>query len=68
MGYKKYSKEQELQIVEEYRQGVPVEILKEKYGFKTRKSITDKVKKYFPEEWENIKQQNKNNKKDIVIN
>lgn len=63
MGYKKYSKEQELQIAEEYRQGVPVEILKEKYGFKTRKSITDKVKKYFPEEWENIKQQNKNNKK-----
>ena len=64
MGYKKYSKEQELQIVEEYRQGVPVEILKEKYGFKTRKSITDKVKKYFPEEWENIK----TIKKDIVIN
>lgn len=63
MGYKKYSKEQELQIVEEYRQGVSVEILREKYGFKTRKSITDKVKKYFPNDWENIKQQNKNAKK-----
>ena len=49
MGYKKYSKEQELQIVEEYRQGVPVEILKEKDGCKTRKCISDKVKKYFAE-------------------
>lgn len=63
MGYKKYSKEQELQIVEEYRQGVSSEILREKYGFKTKKSITDKVKKYFPDEWEDIKQQNKNTRK-----
>lgn len=63
MGYKKYSREQELQIVEEYRQGAPVEVLREKYGFKTRKSITDKVKKYFPNEWEDIKQQNKNAQK-----
>ena len=63
MGYKKYSKEQELQIVEEYQQGASAEILREKYGFKTRKSITDKVKKYFPNDWENIKQQNKNAKK-----
>lgn len=56
MGYKKYSKEQEMQIVEEYKQGIPVEQLKEKYGYKTRKSITDKVKKYCSqEEFEQIK-------------
>ena len=56
MGYKKYSKEQEMQIVKEYKQGIPVEQLKEKYGYKTRKSITDKVKKYCSqEEFEQIK-------------
>ena len=48
MGYKKYSKEQELQIVEEYRQGVPVEILKEKYGpCKIHRKTYAPVSKYF---------------------
>lgn len=47
MGYKKYTKEQELQIVEEYRQGASADDLALKYGFKTRKSITDKVKNIF---------------------
>lgn len=54
MGYKKLSKEQELQLVEEYRKGTPVVELMAKYGYKTKKSITDKVKKYYPDEYENI--------------
>lgn len=54
MGYKKLSKEQELQLVEEYRKGTPVVSLMSKYGYKTKKSITDKVKKYYPDEYENI--------------
>ena len=54
MGYKKLSKEQELQLVEEYRKGTPVVELMAKYGYKTKKSIIDKVKKYYPDEYENI--------------
>ena len=54
MGYKKLSKEQELQLVEEYRKGTPVVELMAKYGYKTKKSITDKVKKYYPDKYENI--------------
>lgn len=54
MGYKKLSKEQELQLVEEYKNGTPVIELMNKYGFKTKKSITDKVKKYYPDEYEMI--------------
>lgn len=54
MGYKKLSKEQELQLVEEYRKGTPVVELMAKYGYKTKKSITDKIKKYYPDEYKNI--------------
>ena len=54
MGYKKLSKEQEIQLVEEYKQGTPVIELMNKYGYKTKKSITDKVKKYYPENYEEI--------------
>lgn len=54
MGYKLLSKEQELQLVEEYRQGTPVITLMAKYGYKTKKSITDKVKKYYPNEYQQI--------------
>lgn len=46
MGYKIHSTEEEKQMVNEYIQGVPVNTLMEKYGYKTKKSITDKVKKY----------------------
>lgn len=54
MGYKKLSKEQELQLVEEYKKGTPVVELMNKYGFKTKKSITDKVKKYYPNNYNEI--------------
>ena len=57
MGYKKLSQEQELQLVEEYKQGTPVKELMLKYGYKTKKSITDKVKKYYPNEYNQIIQQ-----------
>jgi hypothetical protein len=43
---KKYSNEMEKRIVEEYLMGASTKFLMNKYGFKTRKSITDKVKKY----------------------
>ena len=48
------SKDKELQVVEEYKQGVAVKVLQEKYGYKTKKSITDKIKKYYPEEYKEI--------------
>lgn len=63
MGYKKYSTEQELKIIEEYRSGISADDLAVKYGFKTRKSITDKIKKYFPDDYQKIIEENKNNKK-----
>ena len=63
MGYKKYSTEQELQIIEEYRQGVSADDLAIKYGYKTRKSITDKIKKHFPNDYQKIIEENKNKKK-----
>ena len=43
---KKYSDEMEKQIVSEYVSGLSSKFLCNKYGFKTTKSITDKVKKY----------------------
>lgn len=63
MGYKKYSTEQELKIIEEYRQGASADDLAIKYGYKTRKSITDKIKKYFPDDYDSIIEENKNKRK-----
>lgn len=63
MGYKKLSKEQELQLVEEYKQGTPVIELMAKYGFKTKKSIIDKVKKYYGENYKEIIKQAQDNRK-----
>ena len=37
MGYKKLSQEQELQLVQEYINGTNVNVLMDKYGFKTKK-------------------------------
>lgn len=54
MGYKKLSNEQEKILVEEYKPGVAVQTLMNKYGYKTKKSITDKVKKYYPETYQQI--------------
>ena len=36
MGYKKLSEKQELQLVEEYKQGASVTDLMNKYGYKTK--------------------------------
>lgn len=63
MGYKKLSKEQELQLVQEYVDGVAVNILMDKYGFATKKSITDKVKKYYPDTYEKLIEQARINRK-----
>lgn len=46
MGYKMHSTEEEKIMVEEYIKGTPVNVLMQKYGYKTKKSIADKVKKY----------------------
>jgi hypothetical protein len=63
MGYKKYSDKEERRIVEEYRNGAPVKMLMERYGFATKKSITDKVKKYYPNNYKVIIEEAKNNRK-----
>lgn len=64
MGYKKLSKEQELQLVQEYIDGVAVNVLMDKYGFKTKKSITDKVKKYYPDTYQDLINKARANRKD----
>ena len=61
MSASKLSKEQELQLVEDYRSGMSVEQVRVKYGFKTRKSVTDKVKKYYPDQYEQIIKENRDN-------
>lgn len=63
MGYKILSKNQELQIIEEYKNGTPVNELMTKYGYKTKKSITDKVKKYYPNEYDKIIAQARDNRR-----
>lgn len=45
-GVKINSEKTERQMVEEYISGVKSSVLMKKYGYKTKKSITDKVKKY----------------------
>lgn len=52
MGYKKLSNEQEKQLVQEYLQGESVSCLMTKYGFKTKKSIIDKVKKHLGKDYQ----------------
>ena len=64
MGYKKLSKEQELQLVQEYINGVAVTVLMDKYGFKTKKSIIDKVKKYYPNTYKELIDQARENRKE----
>ena len=63
MGYKKLSKEQELQLIEEYKKGTPVMELMAKYGYKTKKSITDKIKKYYPNEYNDILKEAQTNRR-----
>lgn len=63
MGYKKLSDEQEKQLVQEYISGVPVKDLMIKYGYATKKSITDKIKKHYGNDYDNIISQAKNNRK-----
>ena len=63
MGYKKLSQEQELQLVEEYRHGASVQSLMAKYNFASKKSITDKVKKYYPNNYQVIIEEARGNRK-----
>ena len=63
MGYKKLSDEQEKQLVQEYISGVPVKDLMNKYGYATKKSITDKIKKHYGDNYKNIIDTAKQNRK-----
>ena len=63
IGYKKLSDEQELQLVQDYLNGASVKSLMEKYGFATKKSITDKVKKHYPDTYKQLIEQAKNSRK-----
>ena len=62
MTRRKLTVEQEEQLVQEYLQGESMAILKEKYGYKTNKSITDKVKKHCDNYEEAVLQARKNRK------
>ena len=62
------SNEEEIKLVEEYRKGIHVNQLMKKYGFSTKKSITDKVKKHFPNTYKEIIEEAKINRKDYKIN
>ena len=68
MGYKKLSNEQELQLIEEYKQGIPVKTLMAKYNFSTKKSITDKIKKHYPNEYKKIILEGHNKRKGYNYN
>lgn len=61
LGYKIHTTEEEKQMVREYMEGVPVKTLMEKYGYKTKKSIADKVKKYENKEAIEIARRNRKN-------
>lgn len=64
MGYKKISDEQEKQLVQEYISGIPVKDLMNKYGYANKKSIIDKIKKYYGNDYKNIIIKAKQNRKD----
>lgn len=51
-GRKFLSNEEEKKLVERYINGEKPSILMVEYGYKTKKSITDKVKKYYPDSYE----------------
>ena len=61
MGYKLHSTQEEKQMVQEYINGASVKNLMAKYGYKTKKSITDKVKKYQSIEAIEIARKNRKN-------
>ena len=50
-------------MVQEYIEGAPVTELMAKYGYKTKKSIIDKVKKYYPNEYKDIIKQAQDNRR-----
>lgn len=50
-------------MVQEYIEGAPVTELMAKYGYKTKKSISDKVKKYYPNEYKDIIKQAQDNRR-----
>ena len=67
MGYKKLTDAEEKQLVEEYISGTSVVSLMQKYGYKTKKSITDKVKKYYPDNFQEKIINARDNRKDYQI-
>lgn len=67
MGYKKLTDAEEKQLVEEYISGASVVSLMQKYGYKTKKSITDKVKKYYPDNFQEKIINARDNRKDYQI-
>lgn len=50
-------------MVEEYRKGAPVNELLNKYGYKTKKSVIDKVKKYYPNNYKEIIEEARDNRR-----
>lgn len=54
MSAQRLSQEEEKQLVAEYKAGISVQALMKKYGFASKKSIYDKIKKYYPNEYKEI--------------
>lgn len=69
MSQKILSNELEKQLVEEYLNGESVVILQQKYGYKTKKSILDKVKKHLGRSLTEEEQRKiKENRKEYSVN
>lgn len=66
---KKLSDQDEKQLVQDYQDGVPISDLLNKYGYSTRKSIYDKIKKHYPLNYTDIIEKHKSTqKKEYSIN
>ena len=59
--------EEEKALVHDYISGMPIKQILTKYNFKTAKSITDKVKKYYPDTYKDIFQSVKDKHKSYSI-
>lgn len=63
MGCKRLDNDTEKQLVQAYIDGCPIEIILKQYGFASKKSVYDKIKKYYPLCYKKIIKDRKDNNK-----
>lgn len=68
MGCKKLDDNIEKQLVQEYIDGCSIEAIMKKYGFASKKSIYDKIKKHYPSSYKEIIQTGRRNRKKYSLN